>query len=412
MHILSETQGTILGLIPDELLIPRMQKRCVHEDDLSPEDNGVSYNSVSPTKPIRRISQPGETPQVSPTETRSQISLPSQPESRTGTRFIGDLNPEHLFIEATSPHSSRDLSVRGGIGVWQSRNSYDARSAPTSAPARVGPTQTMQGLLIHHVQRHCQSCIPALQDWYALRSVYLDKADPLFPVLNPMAGDELGTSASTILVKQVISLAAAANPQATPHLRLLPSGILLSRAEFTAALSTSIHITVESGIITDRVLLIRVLLLYSMYMQPTCPDEADLPTSIFSKAAHQFMTLGLQLPMDEAEPDIEQVRTLFLCTWALDRLNSAFYGRACTIHERDIGWDFDGCIKKQSPPFRLFLSVVKLLESVINLYRPTQKVDEERLYIDMPILEQLIIDTEATQVTDTLLGKHILGQSV
>lgn len=262
----------------------------------------------------------------------------------------------------------------------------------------------MQNLLMQYVHTQCQMCIPATQDWYALRDRYLEKADPLFPVLNPTLGDKHGTAASTILVKQVISLAAAANPEATPHLRLMPSGKLLSRSNFTATLSTAIHTTIESGIITDRVLLIRVLLLYSMYMQPTCPEEADLPTSIFAKAAHQFMTLGLQLPMDETEPEIEQVRTLFLCTWALDRLNSAFYGRACTIHERDIGWNFDESIKKQEPPFRLFLSVVKLLEDVIQLYRPTQKLDEQPLYIDMPILEQLILDAEAAQVPDTLLG--------
>lgn len=263
----------------------------------------------------------------------------------------------------------------------------------------------MQNLLMHYVHSSCQSYVPPPQDWFALRKIYLDKADPLYPVLSPVFEDEHDNTVSAILIKQVICLAAAANPQATKHLRLLPTGALLTRTEYTAALSTAIHATVESGLITDRVLLIRVLLLFSLYMQPTCPDEADLPTAIFAKAAHQFMTLGLHLPMDEAEPEYDQIRTLFLCTWALDRLNTAFYGRACIIHERDIGWDFDECIRMQSPPFRLFLSVVKLLEDVISLYRPTQKLEEEPLFIDMPILEQLIIDTDATQVPETLLGK-------
>lgn len=350
---------------------------------------------------------------MSPSEVRSQHSISSQPESRAATRFIGDLNPEHLFIEATSPHSNRDLSVRGGVGVWQSQNSHrDARSAPTSAPSRVGPSQTMQSLLVQYVRNHCQPCVPTVKDWYALRNIYLEKADPLFPVLSPLLYDEHDTCASAILVKQVICLAAAANPQAAPHLRLLPSGILLSRADFTATLSAAVHTTMESGLITDRVLLVRALLLYSMYMQPTSPDEADLPTAVYAKAANQFTTLGLHLPMEESEPDFNQIESLFLCTWALDRLNSAFYGRACVIHERDIGWSFDECIRKQKAPFRLFLSVIKLLEDVISLYRPTRKLAEEPLYIDMPILEQLILDCDASQVSETLLCRFLLSSVV
>ncbi|ETS73882.1 hypothetical protein PFICI_14828 [Pestalotiopsis fici W106-1] len=380
----------------------KRKKRCVHEYDLSPEDSSPTYNSESPTKPVRRVSHnAGETPDLSPTELRSQGSIPPQPESRAATRFVGDLNPRHLFIEATSPHSARDLSVRGGVGVWESRNTaQDARSAaaPRSAPSLIGPSQTMQNLLAQQVQVKYQTCVPAVQDWFALRNIYLGKQDPLYPVINIALAD--GQDAGSILVRQVISLAAAANSQAMPHLRLLPNGVLLSRPEFTAALSVAIYTTVESGLITDRVLLIRVLLLFSMYMQPTCPEEADMPTAIFAKAAHQFMTLGLHLDMGAAEADHEDLRSLFLCTWALDRLNSAIYGRSCTVHERDIGWDFEDSIKRQNPPFRLLLSVVNQLEDVIDLYRPQKDKD----FIDMPILEQLIIDSEATQVSETLLA--------
>lgn len=386
----------------------KRKKRCVHEYDLNPEDNSpTTYNSESPTKPVRRVSHnAGETPDLSPIEMRSQGSVqgsvPPQPEPRAATRFVGDLNPRHLFIEATSPHSARDLSVRGGIGVWESRSAQDGRStAPRSTPSLMGPSQTMQSLLIKYVQTSCQTCIPAVQDWYVLKNIYLEKQDPLYPVLNTALAD--GHDANAILVKQVISLAAAANSQATSYLRLLPSGMVLSRADFTATLSAAIHATIESGLITDRILLIRVLLLFSMYMQPTCPEEADMPTAIFSKAAHQFMTLGLQLPMEgAAEAEYEDTRCLFLCTWALDRLNSAVYGRACSLHERDIGWPFEESIKLQKPPFRLLLSVVRLLEEVIGLYRPQK--DHEFSDIDMPILEQLIIDAEATRVPETLLA--------
>jgi hypothetical protein len=143
-----------------------------------------------------------------------------------------------------------------------------------------------------------------------------------------------------------------------------------------------------------------------MYMQPTGPEEADLPTLIFSRAAHQLNTLGLHIPMNESDEDYDQMQALFCCTWALDRLNAAFYGRACIIHERDIGWDMDECIRNQDPPFRLFLMVTRLLDNVIGLYRPTQKITEEPLFIDLPIMEQMIIDAGATKVSSPLLGMY------
>lgn len=264
----------------------------------------------------------------------------------------------------------------------------------------------MHDILISHVRSKCLPCVPPTADWLALRDIYFDKLDPLYPVISHAVAQNDELSPSTVIVKQVICLAAATNPDALPHLRLLPYGNLLSRSEFTASLAAAVHATIESGLITDRVLLIRILLLYAMYMQPTCLEEADLPTLIFSRAAHQLFTLGLHLPISEADDDFDQIQSLFCCTWALDRLNAAFYGRACIIHERDVGWDLDVCIQSQSPPFRLFLSVTRLLDSVIGLYRPSQKLTEEPLFIDLPIMEQMIIDAGATKVASPLLGEY------
>jgi hypothetical protein len=264
----------------------------------------------------------------------------------------------------------------------------------------------MHDVLISHVRSKCLPCVPPPVDWHALRDIYFDKLDPLYPIISHAIAlnDEL--SPSTVVVKQVICLAAATNPDAIPHLRLLPYGTLLSRSDFTASLAAAIHATIESGLVTDRVLLIRILVLYAMYMQPTCLEEADLPTLVFSRATHQLFTLGLHLPTPEDDDDFDQIQTLFCCTWALDRLNAAFFGRACIIHERDIGWDLDTCIRNQSPPFRLFLMVTRLLDSVIGLYRPSQKLTEEPLFIDLPIMEQMIIDAGATKVASPLLGEQ------
>ncbi|KAI1843448.1 hypothetical protein JX265_013330 [Neoarthrinium moseri] len=381
----------------------KRKKRCVHEYSFAPEDNASFQDSVSPTKSGPYSSASMETPKVSPVDTRLHIAVPP-PEGRPTSRFVGDLNPEHLFIEATSPNSNRDTSVRGGIGVWQSQNTQNARPQPTSAPSLPGPSQTMLQVLQHYVHTQCLPCVPPNREWQTLRDLYFEKADPLFPVISFDLTNGPEMSPSAIVIRQVICLAAAINVESTPHLRLKPYGRLLSRSEYTTHLSTAIHATIDSGLIQDRALLIRVRLLYSMYMQPTCPEEADLPTAVFAKAAHQLITLGFHIPMDETNSDVSQIRTLFLCTWALDRLNAAIYGRASIIHERDVGWDFDECIRKQEPPFRLFLMITRLLDEVFSLYRPTQKLHEEPLYIDMPILEQLIVEAGATKVPNPLLA--------
>ncbi|KAI0123540.1 hypothetical protein BJ170DRAFT_639532 [Xylariales sp. AK1849] len=381
----------------------KRKKRCIHEGALLAEHHGRLQELAAPIGASQHTYPPREAFKLSSGGARP-LSSPTGQESRATSRFIGDLNPEHLFIEATSPHSSRDLSVRGGIGVWQSRNAHDAKALPTSVPPHPGPLQSMQNLLVSHVRTQCLPCIPPMSDWLALRVIYFEKLHPLYPVISESLAECHDTPASAAVVKQVICLAAATDPAATPHFRLKPDSTLLSRSEFTASLAAAIHATIESGLLSHRILLIRVLLLFSMYMQPSGPDEADLPTLVFSRAAHQLFTLGFQLPIDEMDPDFEQTQTLFLCTWTLDRLNSAFYGRACIIHERDIGWDFEECIQKQQPPFRLFLLVTRLLENVISLYRPTQKLAEEPLFIDLPILEQLIIDADATEVASPLLA--------
>ncbi|KAK7923609.1 hypothetical protein PG985_007680 [Apiospora marii] len=414
----------------------RRKKRCTHEQTEEVKTVAPQHPTSSPAVPSGAVTA------TVARESSGRSSLPSPPDlERRPSRFVGDLNPEHFLIEATSPHSNRDLSVRGGVGVWHAKqpaNQDDARTSSASASSsssvtsvlRSGPGQILHDLVVAHVRTHCLTCVPPEPEWSVLKRIYLQRLDPLFPAISSLLSHHDATSTappssdptSSILVRQVASLAAAADPEATGYLRLSRDGPLLSPQQFRANLTSAVHATLDAGLVTDRMLLVRLLLVLSMYVQPCSPEEADLPALLFARASHHLQTLGHHIggPDEEADPDgYAEVRTVYCCVWALDRLTAAFYGRACILHERDIGWDMEKIVgeraasstnpgprSRQLPPaFRVFLGIARLLDQVIDMYRPIKKVGvEEPLMVDLPILEQMIIDAGATEVPSGLLA--------
>lgn len=318
-------------------------------------------------------------------------------------RFVGDLSPEAILMEATSLCSTRDVSVRGGLGIWQPRAAPQlakSNSALTTFPSR----HAVQDMLKAYVWSHCLACCPPPSDYAVLRRIYVEKLDPIFPILGGHILDSPKDDIEEKVLQQIVSLAAAPDPEATRHLRLKSEGALLSRHNFCTSLSNSIQTIVDAGLFTDRIFLTRALAALSLYMQPSSPDEADVPALLSGRAIHQMHTLGLQMASEDNYTNSQATRTLFCCIWALDRINGAFYGRACLIHERDVGWNLNECIAAQAPPFRLFLMVIELLDKVIGLYRPGNR-QEKDIIIELPIFEQMILDAGAARVSSGCLGK-------
>ncbi|KAI0891030.1 hypothetical protein F4806DRAFT_340855 [Annulohypoxylon nitens] len=379
----------------------RRKKRCFHNHD----ERGTA-------DAINSIARDGEAVVRSPTDRPSSPSppepepLPERPSSQSqeghASRFIGDLSPEVILMEATSLCSHRDVSVRGGLGIWQPRAPDSTK--PTSPFILTSPSrQAVQDMLKAYVWSHCIACCPPPSDYAVLRRIYLEKLDPIFPILGGQLSISLQDEIEGKVLQQIVSLAAAADPEASHHLRLNPEGPLLSRHDFCNSLSNSIQTIIDAGLITNRVFLVRILAALSLYMQPSSPDEADIPALLNSRAVHQMHTLGLQMASEDSHRSSKESRTLFCCVWALDRINSAFYGRACLIHERDIGWNLDECITAQPPPFRLFLMLIGLLDSVIGLYRPGNRKENEYI-VELPIFEQMILDAGAARVSSSCLA--------
>lgn len=301
-------------------------------------------------------------------------------------------------MEATSLCSHRDVSAPGGVGIWQAPITANHTTQGSVMSAR----RAVQDILKSYLWSNCLPCHPPPSDFAVLRRIYFEKMNILFPIFEEeQMSSNPPDEVTGILVEQVMSLAAAADPDATPHLRLSPEGSLLSRQEFCARLSNSVLVTLDAGLVTDRIWVTRLSAALSLYTQPTNGEEADIPAQLNSRAVHHCGTLGLHMAVDEKR---DMIRTLFCCLWALDRITSAFYGRACLIHERDVGWDIEECIRTQAPPFRLLLMIINLLDKVISLYRPGTRQDNPAL-IELPIFEQMILDAGASKMSGSCLGK-------
>ncbi|KAI0429165.1 hypothetical protein F5Y09DRAFT_332069 [Xylaria sp. FL1042] len=393
----------------------RRKKRCVHA---GAKIDGDPACLGSPDK-----SSGAERPQPSPSHRSNETRIPTpvpvvedtrpvplaiqNGEKREDTRppaFFGDLNPEAILMEATSLCSRRDVSAPGGLGIWQApippRPSIQSSGVPS---VQSSSRRAVQDMVKSYLWNHCLPCRPPAADYDVLKRIYFEKMNPLFPIFEDPSISSIPDEPTDILVQQVVSLAAAADPETTQHLRLSPNGPLMSRQEFCACLSNSVLATLDAGIVTDRVWLVRLSAALSLYTQPTNGEEADIPAVLNSRAVHQVHTLGLQMAVDDAHPKKDMIRTIFCCIWALDRITSAFYGRARLIHQRDVGWNFEDCIRAQASPFRLLLMVITLLDKIIDLYCPGTRLSQPTL-IELPIFEQMILDAEAVRMPSSCLA--------
>lgn len=248
---------------------------------------------------------------------------------------------------------------------------------------------------------------PPEQDYQCLCNIYLDQIHPILPILKEP--EILATktapkpSLRQSLLKQVISLAAAVDPSATKYLRLEINGPVLSPQSFHQRLSKAVFASLDANVLVDTADRIRVLLIMSLFYQPRLASERDILPLIFSQATHHSQSIGLHLRAAGRSSDEEDAEGLYCTLWALDRMNAAFHGRPCLLHQRDTDRELDECIAKQKlPGFRLFLGVVKMLDRVICLYRPHNDGVES---VEVPIFESMIIDAGAEKLPPRILCK-------
>jgi hypothetical protein len=328
------------------------------------------------------------------------------------SRFIGDLNPEGIFLAATSPEATRRPSQNDSIGIWLAEKLTEKASqlGPSASPepARssilAGSGSLVQKVLLSILEADCLSPLQSSPGRGPLCAFYFEKVHPIFPVINEARFRRLSSSdPARILLEQGMCLVASMNSPMQQHLRFSEAEPLLSHSEFGKRLCAAMRTSIELGLVNDKIAIIQALALISFFIDGA--DGREISSMACGRAVQYVHSLGLHVQGRDRNQDDDDAITLLCCIWALDRLNAAFHGIPVLMHERDIGRDLKACFDNQAPCFRLFLRVVMLLDTVIGMYRPTCVPKESEGEEEFWPFEELVMSCGALQVPTTTLGE-------
>ncbi|KAK3292908.1 uncharacterized protein B0H64DRAFT_203005 [Chaetomium fimeti] len=382
----------------------------------------------------------------SPEEDQTQQPRPMSP----APPFLGDLNPEGILIEATMapsrkpPPADEDpehqvlgflppTSPRGPTsrGPPTRRHSTACTGSPqlveeASGPFFSVPREDGTSLTIH-VQDTAKfaaiaqtlvnrgladKVMPSDTEWRALRDVYLLKIQPIFPIYETSCVVDLPKETGLReLIQGSICLAAATDPDARSLLtfKSFAQGSKTQRVvsfdEYSREMASFINKRLvelqESRQIplTDQ---IQVMALTCFYWQPASPTERFEPLTLYAKLVSMVHTHGVHqgiLASAAAEGSVEgRGRRLFKCLYALDRLVGAISARPLMFHNVDL-IQVPRPHPEDSPIFRLFISLILVLDQVIEMYRPRPKFS----CVDIPVFERMAIEAGAQCEPEILL---------
>jgi len=456
MRLVQKKEGRLFQspphLPPGLLTLCRYQKRCDH---VSVSAIDAEATDAATQLLHFQLSSQNSDVTVSPAATSSTVvASPDSHHSEQGrpAPFLGDLNPEGVFVEAAMTEVTKVIPVEAEgdarLGFWAATDA-EALDKHTEANLRAGGTIPVQDILrTPHlvvpdsgdsrtvipvtdpigfakyaaeaiVQELAAVVRPTDTEWAAMRGIYMKRIYPIFPIFEErcLLGDMSHSSPPLIdLVKASICLAAASDVDATQHLFLHKpvsgpwdrESRLVSYAEYSQTLVGFITEGVRvlrTKITRHLVNKIRVMALTCIFWQPE-PTARTEPLDFYAGLASMVHTYGLHLKemVDQNKPNTEgigrgDVGRLFRCLYALDRLTSALSGRPLMFHNYDL-LKIPQSDKNDSPSFKLFMSIIMLLDKTIDLYRPHAKDD----HIDLPVLERMIIDAGAQYEPDGILG--------
>jgi hypothetical protein len=321
-------------------------------------------------------------------------------------RFVGDLNPESVFLTAESPPDLSNVgfwvrnSRTGATEQYQSRVS--TRQPKSAAFSSLDPV--VHQFVLPYLEGWCLAMTPSQVDYAALYSIYFDKIHPILPVLDKESYDVMDSSdPGAIVLKQGICLVASKQDAAKDHLSLPTGGDGTSHEAFGRNMSSAMRTALDLGLVTDKKTLVQAFSLLYLFCQGT--ESSDLSAELCSRAIHHALTIGVHV--SSSNDDEQYSEKLFCSVWALDILNAAFHGRPILMHARDFGRDLDAAIGRQRPCFQLLLRVVKILDAVINLYRPSSPLIPSSSDTEFPNFEELAVASGDVRMDSNLLGIYL-----
>ncbi|KAI5842373.1 hypothetical protein BZA05DRAFT_477518 [Tricharina praecox] len=304
------------------------------------------------------------------------------PEASTRPRFVGDLNPESVFLTSAAVPQQRDLAE---CGVW-------AVPSPTSPQPPPQHHQHHQQQHVHHQQQHHQQhrqhqhnphipphlprayltyldsigafSLPTLRAREALVGIFFECVQPLLPLLDePVFRDQHAKSTVSIPLLHAVLMVSARYPNAA---RYLPAGV--SARSFAQSTADKVEALLHGGVERERLTLVRIHALLAFHSEG--PSGNEIASLHLSTAVHHAYSLGLHL--DRRVINREELR-LWWVLWALDALQASLCGRPVGVRREDVSvptpeqWGERGL-------FVAAMTIADVLTDVIKLYRPGNTV--------------------------------------
>ncbi len=283
-------------------------------------------------------------------------------------RFVSDLKPESTLLNRPVPSTSK--VPNDDIGVWVDRATWD-----NLIRQKTDANNTDSGHLTNPNFRHGQRPHPAVLS--PLVDLFFRKIHPILPLLEE---EEFRQNHASGIVPEplvhAMCIVAAKDPEAQPHLRFSDVSNTVSPRQFCSVLHASVTGALRLPVRLEKVTLIRILALTSLHTEG--PEGSEESSMFLAQAMHHCQTLGLHLGHAAPVPvgsDL-QLKRLFWCLWALDRMSSVINGRPIVMADIDVAIESFKPGESGYPAFEAWLKITELLNKVIDLYRPTQHVSE------------------------------------
>jgi hypothetical protein len=326
-------------------------------------------------------------------------------------RFISDTNPEGVFFASGGSRtgSYHNVSTRRNVGVWPRQRCQSSRFSDrlsTTLPYHGvfhGLDAAIRDAILPVLERICLLVSPPFEHRTALCAIYFEKFNTMLPVVDRSVYDSIPLEhPSRLPLDQAMCMVAAMDPSSSSHLYISDGATKLSRSGFGHRLFTALRANIGLRRIEDRLLLVQLHALMSLFKEGSDAYENSMLT--IARAVQHVHSLGHHLHLDPEHAPNDHAQKLFCCVWFLDRLNAALHGRPILMHERDNSRSIQDHLDAYEPSFRLLLRIGLLLDDVVSLYRP--KFTDSELLNDTPLFEDLVVECQAVKVTPRVLGKY------
>ncbi|KAK4196346.1 hypothetical protein QBC40DRAFT_287496 [Triangularia verruculosa] len=342
-------------------------------------------------------------------------------------RFLGETNPEGILAEATWPSRNRDSETdkRPGVAVppWgvsspAINRAVDSGSDEVEEPRgffsfrvdgswlKIPLCDSTTIKLVKELLGNMEmapAVLPTEAEWAFMRDMYLRKIQPIFPIFDKETLLDLPAHKKIReAIQAAVCLAISTDPEVHGRLTLGSRGPdgegwvreAVGYEDYSQALANFINKRIKDREL-PLVYNLQVMCITCLYWQPEEVQERSAPLNLFGVVASIAASHGVHLELlgkghlaDQSTPG--SGKRLFKCIYALDRLISAFSGRPVMFHNEDL-MDKPRDDPEDPPSFRLFMSLIGVLDQVIEMYHPRPTVT----YIDIPVYEQMALDVGA-----------------